>query len=68
MNESKIKILKRLSTELDPFQGPTTEQKSMLSTIGITKFDDPFYLTNEIIARLEDALNPNRPSSKRLRQ
>ena len=52
-----IKILTKLSHELDPFLGPTEKQLKLLKKIGIAKTDDPFQLTNEIIFRLETALN-----------
>lgn len=45
--------LKRLCLELDPYAPISEELKKDLKSLGVSEFDDPFALTNELLKILD---------------
>lgn len=54
--DQKLKLLRELARELDPFQGVSPKDQRKLKKLGIPMSDDPFRLTNHLLKELEDAL------------
>ena len=54
--EELITKLNCLCLEIDPYNELTSTQKETLNSVGIYQFDDPFLLTNQLVALLEDAI------------
>lgn len=54
--EDFIIKLNQLCRKIDPYAEITQKQKELLKEFGIFQFDDPFLLTNQLVALLEDAI------------
>lgn len=54
--QEKIKILNKLCHEIDPYREITEKQQAILSKFGVTKFSDPFEVTNHLVVALEDSI------------
>ena len=54
--EKKIKNLKRICDQIDPYSPVPDKFKKDLSSFNIDKWNDPFALTNQLIVLLEDSI------------
>jgi hypothetical protein len=54
--QTQIKKLRQLAESLDPFAPLEKKHLKMLKELGIAHEGDPFALTNQLLKRLEDAL------------
>ncbi len=65
--ETRIKVLRSLCDQLDPYSPLEAETKNRLKELNINPINDPFALTNQLLLLMEDALeelesrHPSRP-------
>jgi len=65
-SKKKLSLLLYLCQNLDPYQKINAQMQKMLTEVGIHQLDDPFKITNQLIAMTEELLDKQHLDSKTL--
>ncbi|MGB0452846.1 MAG: hypothetical protein ACPGJV_03955 [Bacteriovoracaceae bacterium] len=65
--EGEIERLNQLCETIDPYSELSEEQVLELGAIGINEVKDPFHVTNQLVVKLEDAIQEFQEIKKHLK-
>ena len=54
--KNRVKILQDICDKIDPFQGISKEDRTILAQMGDFDYSNPYQLTNQLIVMMEDTL------------